>query len=263
MVYREYLDYLETAEKKRRWNIFDDIPWASLDPAKALERNAQCIEVVCAEELYVPDYSAQGLGLLRESFGMAWFQTCWAAEEARHGLVLREYLTRSGLRTQAEFAALERRVFAQEWRLPFATARQMSCYGALQEGVTYLAYKAQKERARLADDPVLTAIFHFVGRDEAAHGGFYRAVTGLELLQDRAGTIADLAFVVADFEMPGDKLIANYRQRLLASGASVSPRTFVERVLWPLLTTLGVGRHELKDALRQRRDTAAPVDLAQ
>jgi hypothetical protein len=79
-------------------------------------------------------------------------------------------------------------------------------------------------------------------------------VIGLYLLEDRAGTIDDLARVVGAFEMPGDKLIANYRERLSACGASVSGRRFVERVIWPLLATLGIRRQELKVALHQRRD---------
>jgi acyl-[acyl-carrier-protein] desaturase len=181
---------------------------------------------------------------------MAWFQICWAAEEARHGLVFREYLTRSGLRSDAEFAALEAEIFAREWKLPLITARQMACYGALQEGATYIAYKAQRERARLAEDPVLAAIFHLVGRDEAAHGGFYRAVMGLELLEDRAGTVADLALALAEFKMPGDGLITDYRERLTLSGAGISARTFFEHVVCPLLTMLCIERRELKEAMR-------------
>ena len=33
-MYRTYLDFLETAENKRRWNIFNDIPWDKLDCLK-------------------------------------------------------------------------------------------------------------------------------------------------------------------------------------------------------------------------------------
>jgi acyl-[acyl-carrier-protein] desaturase len=259
-IYREYLEFLETAEKKRRWNIFDDIPWASLDPARAPECSARSIEIFCSEELYVPDYSAKGLELVRPGFGMMWFQIAWAQEEARHGLVFREYLTRSELRSRAQFAELEAEIFSHEWELPFDTAREMACYGALQEGATYVAYKAQRELARAAEDPVLSAIFHLVGRDEAAHGGFYRALIGLELLEDRAGTVADLAHVLAEFKMPGDGLIANYRERLQSSGAGISPRIFVERVVWPLLTMLNIGRQEFKQALRGR-PAVAPMAL--
>jgi acyl-[acyl-carrier-protein] desaturase len=250
-VYRAYLDFLETAEKKRRWNIFDDIPWDALDAPTATESNAQCVEIFCAEELYVPDYSSKGLELVRSRFGMAWFQTCWAFEESRHGLVFREYLIRSGLRTEADVEALEASLFAKAWRLPFVTPRQMACYGALQEGATYIAYKHQKDKARAAGDTALEAMFHLVGRDEAAHGGFYRAIIELELAQERQPTIADLAEVLTNFKMPGADLIPNYHQRLRASGAGISPRVFLERVVQPLLTTLQIGRQEFRQALKR------------
>jgi acyl-[acyl-carrier-protein] desaturase len=254
--YRAYLDFLETAEKKRRWNIFDDIPWEEIGAAKSTESGAQCVEIFCAEELYVPDYSAKGLELVRSRFGMAWFQTCWAAEESKHGLVFREYLLRSGLRTEADVEALETSVFAKVWKLPFETPRRMACYGALQEGATYVAYKLQKDKAHRAGDGVLEAIFHLVGRDEAAHGGFYRAIIQLELLQDRGATIADLADVLSSFKMPGDGLIANYQERLRACGAGISPRVFIEHVVWPLLTTLQISRDEFKQALKVRPTNA-------
>lgn len=253
-LYRLYLEFLETAESKRRWSIFTDIPWADLDTAKATHEVQQSVEIFCAEELYVPDYSARGLDLSRATFGQAWFQTCWAFEESKHGLAFREYLTRSGLYSEREFTALETGVFARKWRLPFNTTRQMACYGALQEGATFSAYKAQRDHARERGDKVLEAIFFYIGRDEAAHAGFYRAVMALELARDREGTIADLAHVLSHFKMPGDSLIPDYQERLRNSGAGISPRTFLERVVAPLTKTLGTSRKELKDALKEVSD---------
>ncbi|HKV56460.1 MAG TPA: acyl-ACP desaturase [Candidatus Binataceae bacterium] len=258
-VYQLYLNFLETAESKRRWSIFKDIPWNELDVSKATEVNARRIELFCSEELYLPDYTANALRLLRSMFGMAWFQTCWAYEESRHGLVFREYLIRSGLRSEAEVTQLEEIVFANVWSLPFETPRQMACYGALQEGATYTAYKIQRDLARSADDKLLETIFFLVGRDEAAHGGFYRALVGMELAEDREGTIADLAFVFSKFKMPGDGLIPDYRQRLKATGAGISPRMFLEHVALPLLTTLEIPRVELKGACKNAA-TDAEVD---
>jgi acyl-[acyl-carrier-protein] desaturase len=251
-VYRTYLDFLETAEKKRRWNIFDDIPWDAFNTLKATETNAQCVEIFCAEELYLPDYSSKGIELVRAQFGMAWFQACWAFEESRHGLAFREYLSRSGLRSKVEVDALESGICTATWKLPYETPRQMVCYAALQEGATYIAYKIQKDKARAAGDPVLEAMFHLIGRDEAAHGGFYRAIIELELAHDRQPTIADLASVLSNFKMPGAALIPNYHQRLRASGAGITTRLFIERVVQPLLTTLQISRHEFKQALNKR-----------
>jgi acyl-[acyl-carrier-protein] desaturase len=250
-VYRAYLDFLETAENKRQWSIFNDVPWDKLDNSKATAMIGQCVELFCTEELYVPDYSSEGLELSRSACGMAWFQTRWAFEESRHGLVFREFLTRSGLRSEAQFDALEKATFSRRWKLPFRTTRQMACYGALQEGATYTAYNRQRTMARSADDQVLEAIFFLVGRDEAAHAGFYRAMIALDLAENRAATVADLAYVLAHFKMPGDGLIPDYVQRLQSSGAGISPRLFLERVVWPLLNSLEISREEIKFALKR------------
>jgi acyl-[acyl-carrier protein] desaturase len=247
-MYDAYLEFFEVAERKRRWNIFDDVPWDQLDASLNSERKATRIETYCAEEFYLPDYTAGGVELSRPVFGAAWFQACWSYEESKHGLVFREYLTRSGMRSAGQFAQFEDSVFAGKWKLPFATRRQMACYGALQEAATYLAYKAQKDQAVREGDKVLEAIFAFVSRDEAAHAGFYRAMTRLELEADRASTIADLALVVAGFKMPGEGLIPHYQERLRDSGAGISARTFVERALFPMLKMLGTSRAELKAA---------------
>ena len=247
-MYQAYLEFFEVAECKRRWNIFDDIPWDKLDRSLNSECKATRIETYCAEEFYLPDYTAGGVQLSREIFGAAWFQACWSYEESKHGLVFREYLTRSGMRSERQFAQFEDAVFARKWKLPFHTRRQMACYGALQEAATFLAYKAQKDRAIREGDRVLEAIFAFVSRDEAAHAGFYRAMARMELEADRAGTIADLAFVVARFRMPGDGLIPRYQERLRESDAGISARNFLEHALFPTLKMLETTRAELRAA---------------
>lgn len=253
-IYRIYLDFLEIAETKRDWNIFNDIPWEKLRGAKVDDATAQSVEIYCTEEMYVPDYSAEGLRMLRAIFGMAWFQTRWAFEESRHSLVFREYLTRAGFRSEAQLAELEASVSSRAWTLPFDTCRQMACYGALQEAATYLAYKAQKDRARAAGDEVLSAIFHHVGSDEAAHAAFYRAIVKLDLEEDRSGTIADLVRVLANFKMPGEGLIPDYRERLQCSGGGLSARAFLEKAVLPSLAMLRISRAELN--LERKRQTA-------
>jgi acyl-[acyl-carrier-protein] desaturase len=132
--------------------------------------------------------------------------------------------------------------------MPFETRRQMCCYGALQESATYLAYRAQKDRAELEHDQTLAAIFFFLSRDEAAHAGFYREVVALEMEEDRSGTLSDLAYVIANFKMPGDGLIPNYLENLKIGGGGISTRTFFTRAVLPLLKNLGTSRDELKGA---------------
>jgi acyl-[acyl-carrier-protein] desaturase len=249
---RAYVDFFKLAELRRRWNVFTDIPWDELDLSKASAATLLAVEHSCAEEMYLPDYSSNATALFRRDFGPAWFQACWSYEESKHSLVLREYLLHSGLRSREQIVAFETEVLAVKWRLPFATSRQMYCYGAIQEAATFLGYKTLKDRAIAANDRVLGAIFTFISRDEAAHAGFYRTLLGIEFSADRTGTIADLAYVISEFKMPGDGIIPNYKEKLRSSGMGLTPRSFLENVLLPTLKTLGTSWREMKAALPER-----------
>ncbi len=251
--YRAAMDFLETAERKRDWKIFDDIPWDKVDPSKNSDQKAIRIETYCAEEMYLPDYASHGARMTREMYGASCFQARWSFEESRHGLVFREYLIRSGLRSDVEIEALEKMVFAGGWVPPFPTVRQMSCYGAIQEGATYSAYKAQKDRADVEGDVVLKAIFSNVASDEAAHAGFYRKLVEIELAADREATVGDFAQVLANFKMPGDGLIPHYHQRLKSGGGGITARQFMEGVVLSTLRSLGITRAELKSGQARRR----------
>src|SRR5258708_22063331 len=248
--YRAYMDFFEVAERKRRWNLFEDVPWDKISPDTGnAEQRAIRIETYCAEEMYLPDYTEAGNELLRGVFGLAWFQNAWSFEESRHGLVFREYLLRSGLRTPEQFDKLETDVFSRSWKAPFSTRREMSCYGALQESATYLAYRAQKDRAEVEKDATLEAIFFLLSRDDAAHAGFYRSMIEIEMDEDRRGTLADLAYVIANFKMPGDGLIPHYHENLRIGGGGISPPVFLPRPHFPFPHPLRTTPHQLKSPI--------------
>src|SRR5262245_24514095 len=212
-VYREYLDFFEKAERKRRWNVFTDVPWDKLDPAAADPEAALLAETFLGVEMYLPDYIAGGLDRVRETFGQAWFQAAWGYEESKHALALREYLVRSGQRSPEDLVAFERAILSRRWQPPFASARQMTFYGYLQELSTFMLYGRQLERAGALGDAVLAAVYGFIARDEAAHADFYRRVLRLELAEDRAGTIRDMAEVFRNFRMPAEDLVPDYTAR--------------------------------------------------
>jgi acyl-[acyl-carrier-protein] desaturase len=258
--YRAAMDYLQIAERKRDWKLFDDIPWEKIDPAKNSEQKAICIETFCAEEMYLPDYSSHGARMTRDLFGAAWFQARWSFEESRHGLAFREYLLQSGMRSEEQFDSFDKMLFSRSWIPPFPTVRQMSCYGAIQEGATYAAYKAQKDKAEVEGDSVLKAIFNNVASDEAAHAGFYRKVVEIELGADREATVCDFAHVLANFKMPGDGLIPHYHERLKFGGGGITARQFMEGVVLSTLRSLGITRAELKTG--QARNQMFPLNGA-
>src|SRR5258707_1314066 len=139
-LYRLYRDFFDQAERKRRWSIADDIPWGqvnrAMDPAVA-----DVVESFCAVELYLPDYIAKAVPLIRENKGWAWFHANWGYEESKHSLALGDWLLRSGHRTEEQMADLESRVFAHEWNLPQDSAQGMLIYAMTQELATWVHYR--------------------------------------------------------------------------------------------------------------------------
>jgi len=247
-LYREYATFFEVSERRRRWDVFTDVPWEKLEAGRTDPELAYGAETFCGVEMYLPDYVSQGLNLVRDSFGQAWFQANWAYEESKHSLVLREYLLRSGQRSAEQFDAFEQQIRSKRWKMPFQSARQMTCYGSIQEAATQLLYQKHLDLAKQRGDTVLAAIYSFVARDEAAHAAFYRKVLSVELEDDRAGTLRDLSFVFANFRMPGVGLVPDYDTRIgFMRSAGVERATFLD--LWfRLLRQLGTSRRELAAA---------------
>jgi acyl-[acyl-carrier-protein] desaturase len=253
-MYRAYMEFFDVAERKRRWNPFNDIPWDKLDPSQNTEEKAICAETFCGVELYVPDYTANAFNLTRQIFGLAWFAACWGYEESKHGLTFREYLVRSGLRTEEQYAEFEQKIFAKVWNLPFHTPRQMSCYGALQESAAFLIYRVQLEKAKQEGDEVLEKIYYYISKDEAAHMGFYIKVLQFAMEEDREGTLADLAHVIYHFEMPGVGLIPEYEKRLAVEGVGITSQQFLQKGIFPLLKAVGTSRREMVRMLHQKKN---------
>ncbi|AUX21759.1 acyl-ACP desaturase [Sorangium cellulosum] len=253
-IFREYMTFFEKAERERRWNVFQDIPWDRVNPG-ASEELALCAETFCSVEMYLPDYVANGINLVRSYFGQAWFQANWAYEESKHSLTLMQYLLRSGKRTEEQLSDLQHRILGKQWNLPFHTPRQMTFYGCVQEMATFVIYVKHRERAGAENDECLRTIYDFIARDEIAHCRFYQSVIKVLLEEDRAGTLADMAHVFANFEMPGVGLVPDYDARILKMReAGIDRGVFIQKVYMPILKYLGVSRHEMLTAQRAALD---------
>jgi acyl-[acyl-carrier protein] desaturase len=254
-IYGMFVEFFEKAEKNRRWNIFSDIPWEKHDASKNEEEIALLAETFLGVEMYLPDYVSNGIAMVRETFGQCYFSANWAHEELKHALALREYLVRSGQRTPEEMLAYEKAILSREWKPPFETARQMTFYASIQEQATFMMYKHQLERSRERGDVVLDTIYGFIAKDEAAHADFYRRVTELELIEDRKGTIDDMALVFRRFKMPAHDLVPDYERRTakMRQDNGIDRGVFLKEVWFPTLKKLGVTRAEITQASTQQR----------
>ncbi len=244
--HREYMTFFEQAERTRRWNVFTDIPWDDLPASAPDEQLAQCAETFCGVEMFLPDYLSAHLDLVGRNYGQAWFAANWGYEESKHSLALREYLHRSGQRTEQQLFDFSDEVLSRTWHRPYDEGRQMVIYGAIQELTTFVIYRKQRQLAAGAEANVLAEIYRLIGRDEMAHTRFYQRMIALHLADDRQGTLADLAHVLRTFRMPAEDVLPDYEARIVVMRtAGIDSGVFLREVVLPTLGSLGLSRHDL------------------
>jgi acyl-[acyl-carrier-protein] desaturase len=253
-LYPLFRDFFARAERKRRWSIEDDIPWEKTGPELG-PVVATIVESFCAVELYLPDYVAKALPMIRTNRGWAWFHVTWGYEEAKHSMALGDWLLRSGLRTEEQLADMEDRLFAHEWDLPEDSASGMLIYAMVQELATWLHYRNLRQHIKEGDDPALYRLLELVSIDERAHYSYYRHIVGIFLELDRATTLEQLRRVLGSFSLPAVHLLADSRQRIADVKAMniFNDEIFFRDVYTTLLETLGISRVEMRQRVPSRK----------
>jgi acyl-[acyl-carrier-protein] desaturase len=248
-IFDGYLEYFHNAEERRRWNIQKDIPWEETAPANN-ETVATIVETFMAVEMYLPDYTAKMMQLIRRSRGRAWFHANWGYEESKHSLVLSEWLVRSGARTEEQLKAFEHEVLAEEWALPFDHPRQMIIYTMIQELATWLNYRNLKEFAAQTGDKALDRALRYLMSDERAHHNFFTKGVKIFMEFQPRETIDDLKHVLHNFAMPAKYEIQDYaeRARMIAQAGIYGPRDYLKKVRDPVLAVLGLTKEDLRAA---------------
>src|SRR4051794_11432257 len=161
LLYTLYRDFFDQAERRRRWSISHDIPWDQCNPAMD-PAVADVVESFCAVEMYLPDYVAKALPMIRANRGWAWFHTNWGYEESKHSLALGDWLLRSGARTDEQMADLESGVFRQEWELPLDSPHGMLIYAMAQELATWVHYRNLRRCVDERGDPALSRLLALI-----------------------------------------------------------------------------------------------------
>ncbi len=138
--------------------------------------------------------------------GDAWgtWSRRWTAEEGRHSIVIRDYLTVAGL---VDPVALERARMHQVSHgvVPEpATPLDALVYVALQELATRIAHRAT---GKLLDDRAGYEVMARVAADENLHHLLYRDLVSAALEIDPSAAVEAIERQVTDFEMPGTGIV--------------------------------------------------------
>ena len=250
LFYNNFLKFIQKAEERRRWSITNDVPWDRVNPASS-DLTADIVQFFSAVEMYLPDYTAKMMELIRVSRGRAWFHVNWGYEESKHSMVLEEWLLRSGKRSEEQVQEFARSLLAGKgWELPFDHPRQMMIYTMIQELATGLNYTNLRRRAREEGDSALATLLGWVSSDESAHYNFYRIGVKAYLEREPEETVADLKFVFKQFSMPAQTLIPNFEasSKRIDEAGIYGPRQYLQKVRLPILANLGLTREQLKSA---------------
>jgi acyl-[acyl-carrier protein] desaturase len=251
-----FRDFFDLAERKRRWRVADDIPWDQCNPSiKPVV--ADVVETFCAVELFLPDYSAKILPLVRHSKSRTWFYANWGYEESKHSMALGDWLLKSGLRSDEYMTDLERKVFAREWNLPQDNHLGMLVYAMVQEEGTFVNYRNLRDRCRaLGGDPALEKLLCLLAVDEKAHHSFFRDCLKLYLDYDRGAVIEQLRRVMNDFQMPAIHDLLDESPRRIAAVRELElfdANIYYREVYLPIIQSLGISRHEMRSPVREKK----------
>jgi acyl-[acyl-carrier-protein] desaturase len=128
----------------------------------------------------------------------------WTAEEGRHSIVIRDYLT---VTRAIDPVALERARMAQVscGQVPEpSTPHAGLVYVTLQELATRIAHH---NTGKVVDDPVGYEVMKRVAADENRHHLFYRDLAAAAIEVDPSSMVIAIEEQVREFEMPGTGIV--------------------------------------------------------
>ena len=162
MIYPELFKQLEAV----RWNMDTDIPWDQFDASKLSDEQAQTIKMNAITEWAALPATEMFLRDNRHDSDFSAFISVWFFEEQKHSLVLMEYLRRFRpdlVPTEAEL---------HEVRFEFDPAPALETLMLHFCGEIRLNHWYRRA-SEWHSEPVITAIYETLARDEARHGGAY------------------------------------------------------------------------------------------
>jgi acyl-[acyl-carrier-protein] desaturase len=212
---------------------FDKEPWTPDQPR--LTGVAQtAFEVNLLTEDNLPSYHRLIYGMFGRGDG-AWINWIgrWTAEEGRHAIVLRDYLT---VTRNLDPIALERGRMTQLQqgydRDTIDTLRGLA-YVAFQELATRISHR---NTGRYSDDPVADKIMIRIAADENLHMVFYRDILGAALKIQPSRAVCAIVDEVIAFQMPGAGIPSFLRKAAAMAKAGIYDlRIHRDEVLLPII----------------------------
>jgi len=244
---------------------FDKEPWTPDQPR--LTGVAQtAFEIGLLTEDNLPSYHRLIHGMFGRGDG-AWINWVgrWTAEEGRHAIVLRDYLT---VTRNIDPVLLERgrmTQLQQGYDHDAPDTLHGLAYVAFQELATRIAHR---NTGRYSDDPVADKIMVRIAADENLHMVFYRDILAAAIRIEPSAAVCAIVDEVLAFAMPGAGIPGFIRKAAQIAKAGIYDiRVHREDVLMPIIKYWGIfelqNLNAAAEAARQRlAEHLEALDLA-
>ncbi len=217
---------------------FDKEPWTPDQPR--LTGVAQTsFEIGLLTEDNLPSYHRLIHGMFGDGDG-AWLNWVgrWTAEEGRHAIVLRDYLT---VTRNIDPIALERGRMTQlqhGYDHDSPDTLHGLAYVTFQELATRIAHR---NTGRYSDDPVADKIMVRIAADENLHMVFYRDIISAALKIEPSAAVRAIVDEVLAFQMPGAAIPGFLRKAAQIAKAGIYDiRVHRDEVLMPVIKHWGI-----------------------
>ncbi|MGW0045355.1 acyl-ACP desaturase [Rhodococcus sp. NPDC003348] len=231
----------------RDWNPHEYVPWdegrnfapmGGDDWEPGQSRLTEVAKVAMVTNLLtednLPSYHREIAGSFSRDGAWGTWVNRWTAEENRHGIVIRDYLTVTRAVDPVELERFRMQHMTTGVSSPLDESFLHSVtYVTFQELATRLAHR---NTGRACADDVAERMLSRVSADENLHMVFYRSLAGAALDVAPDAAMDALTEILVRFQMPGMSM-PNFRRNaaLLARHGVYDLRQHLDEVVWPVL----------------------------
>ena len=249
-------EYVPWSEGRTFDGVLGGEPWKEDDSALPdVARTALIVNLLTEDNL--PSYHHEIATLFGRDGAWGTWVHRWTAEEGRHGIAIRDYLT---VTRAVDPVALERA------RMDHMQAGYANDHGHdMMHSLAYVAFQelatriSHRNTGKATGDPIAEQLLARVAADENLHMVFYRNLLAAAFDLDPDHAMRAVAAVTADFQMPGANIEGFGRKALSIALAGIYDlRQHRDEVLQPVLRQWNVfGRTGLSAEGEQARDRLA------
>ena len=209
----------------------------------------------------LPSYHTEiAISMGRDGAWGTWIER-WTAEEARHSIVIRDYLMATRGVDPYELEDLRMAHMSLGYQTPYVNDMLHTiAYVSFQELATRISHR---NTGKISDDPIAENMMQRIALDENLHMLFYRNTLGAALDMEPNAAMRAITDVVTNFGMPGANMPGFGRKAVQIALAGIyDMQQHLDEVVAPVLRAWKVfERTDLSgDGLKAREELVAFLD---